>query len=209
MCGCWMKRRTGPGGCCLTGWCAAAGALTVHACTAALLARRRAVVPVEVCSAPLLQAEQGLNGEPEPVEGRHADDAAGPSTPAGTPEGASSAAQGQAMSGVRLGLPVVLMPSAWRSMPLKARALMLLWWGMHAAEEPAGQGKRTGRTAWRQEALQQLQPARAPEVDGLQGVEGDARMVLDAAAVLGVRHDLISSTAARWRALTQQEDLPA
>jgi hypothetical protein len=77
---------------------------------------------------------------------------------------------------------------------------------MRAAEERSEHAKRT---AWRKEALQQLQPARAPELEGLQGVGGDARTVLDAAAVLGVRHDLIARAAARWRELTKQEDLPA
>lgn len=190
----------------------------MHACEAALLAPNKSgSTCADRCSALLHQAEQGLDDEPEPVEGqraagKHADgDATGPSAAAGAPEDASSAAQGQAMSGVQLWLPACfLMPDAWHPVLYQPRALMLPpGWCMHAAEELAKHAKGTGRTAWRQEALQQLQPVHAPEVEGLQGVEGDARTVLDAAAVLGVRHDLIRRAAARWQALMQPEDLPA
>ena len=76
---------------------------------------------------------------------------------------------------------------------------------MHAAKERANLAQRMARAAWREEAMRQLRPADAPAVEGLEAVHGDARMVFDAAAVLGVRRGVISNAAARWQALRQQD----
>lgn len=80
--------------------------------------------------------------------------------------------------------------------------LQQAWSCLHTAKDRAHLAQRMARAAWREEALRQLRPAEAPVLEGLEGVEGEARMVFDAAAVLGVRHDLLSSAAARWRSLT-------
>ena len=58
------------------------------------------------------------------------------------------------------------------------------------------------RAAWRSEAMKRLAPPPAPDLACLQGVgSGEARLVFEAGAALGVREDVVARAVARWHAL--------
>ena len=57
------------------------------------------------------------------------------------------------------------------------------------------------KTEWKRQLLRKLQQPKVQGLAGLEKVKHQARLVFQAAAVLGVRHEIIESAVARFVAL--------